>query len=254
MEFRQRKIVAAAHRVQVFLDTRGDRLGPVKDGGARSVLDEVVATLEALGGQQDPTRFQRKHELQEEKNAKHELREGHMRLIATIAEVSLREVPEFERLRMPEERFDTTTNVLWAREMAKAAEPYQDVFLKHGLAPDFIASLHAAVDAAQKAIDQRWRAHTSRVGATAAVEAEARRAFRLIDVIDAQIAPKLKGDDQLLRDWELTKRIAQRTLAAAAPAAPAGTEPAVSATPALTIIPGGSPGLTTTSAPTEAAA
>jgi hypothetical protein len=247
MRFRQKKTVAAGRRIQVFLDTNKDRIGPVDEGGARAVLNEVVANLEALGGQQDPTRYQRRRELQDEANALYDLREVNMRPIAKIADVSLREVPEFDQLSLPPRDADTQSHIMWAREMAKAAEPHQATFVTHGMSQDFIAKLNASADAAQKAIDQRWRAHTSRVGATAKLHSETRRAVGVFEVIDAMVVPKLKDDDQLLRDWKLTKKVAVRaatavltetapnaegaSVPATAPATPAAATPAT-ATPA----------------------
>jgi hypothetical protein len=232
LRFRQKKVVAAGRRIQVFLDTNKDRVGPVDEGNARGILDEVVTNLEALGGQQDPTRFQRKRELQEERNARYDLREIHMRPIATIADMSLREVPEFEHLRLPPKQVDTQTHIQWAREMAKAAEPHQPVFIRHGLGQDFIAKLNASTDGAQKAVDQRWRNHTSRVGATSKLRSETRRALGVFEVLDALVAPKLKDDDQLSQDWKLSKRIAKR--AALAALAEDGTEAAGGVPPGVT--------------------
>ena len=215
MRYRQRKVVDAGHRIQVYLDTNKDRVGPVDEGNARGVLDEVITNLEALGDEQDPTRGLRRRELQEEKNAKYDLREVHMRPIDTIAEVSLRDVPEFDRLRLPIQRLDLSQHIQWARGMAKAAEPHQAVFVKHGLAPDFIAKLRASAESAQKSIDKRWKAHTSRVGATAKLQSETRRALGVFDVLDSLVAPKVRSDDQLSKDWELTKRVATKAAKAA---------------------------------------
>jgi hypothetical protein len=215
MRYRQRKVVDAGHRIQVYLDTNKDRVGPVDEGNARGVLDEVITNLEALGDEQDPTRSLRRRELQEEKNAKYDLREVHMRPIDTIAEVSLRDVPEFDRLRLPIQRLDLSQHIQWARGMAKAAEPHQAVFVKHGLAQDFIAKLLASADGAKKAMNQRWSAHTSRVGATAKLQSETRRALGVFDVIDSLVAPKVRSDDQLSKDWELTKHVATKAAKAA---------------------------------------
>ena len=162
-----------------------------------------------------------------------------MRPIDTIAGVSLRDVPEFDRMRLPPARLDIPQHIQWARGMAKAVEPHQAVFVKHGLAQDFMAKLLVSADGAQKAIDQRWRAHTSRVGATAKLLSETRRALGVFDVIDSLVAPLVRNDDQLLKDWELTKRVATKAAKAAleeiAPEAPVEVPPgeaAATTTPA----------------------
>jgi hypothetical protein len=260
MRYRQKKTVAAGRRIQVFLDTNQDRVGPVER--ARDVLDEVVSNLEGLGGEQDPTRFQRRRELQEEKNARYDLRDVNMRPIARIADVSLGDVPEFDLLVLPHRDVDLYGHITWAREMAKAAEPHLPVFVKHGLSQDFIAKLTASAEAAQKAVDQRWRAHTSRVGATAKLHSETRRALGVFEVLDALIAPKLKDDDQLLRDWQLTKKIAVKAATAAvadtAPKpgeVPSPAEPPAIPAPATTPAPAAaSEPTTTTNRGKEAAA
>jgi hypothetical protein len=213
MLFRQKKALAALRRIQVFLDTHNDRLEEVNAGGARKALDEVIEKIADLGGQQDLTKFQRTSQVQAERSARHDLRETHMRPIARIAKLELRDVPEFDRLRMPHESVDTATLLMWAREMAKAAEPHRPTFLANGVGQDFTVKLLAAVDAVQKAVDARWKAHTSRVGATARIHSETRRALGILGVIDALVAPKLADDDQLARDWALTRKVARRATA-----------------------------------------
>jgi hypothetical protein len=266
-------VIDAGHRIQVFLDANKDRVGPVDEGNARGVLNEVITNLEALGDEQDPTRGLRRRELQEERNARYDLRELHMRPIATIADVSLRDVPEFDRLRMPLQKLDLSQHIQWARGMAKAAEPHQAVFVKHGLGEDFIAKLLASADVAKKAMDGRWSAYTSRVGATAKLHSETGRALGVFDVIDAQVAPKLRSDDQLSRNWELTKRVATKAAKAAlaetapgasgeappggAPSTPAPGTPAPSTPAAATPAPApavSEPTTTTTKRGKEAAA
>jgi hypothetical protein len=226
MELRQRKGHATLRRIQVFLDTHDSHLGAVNAGGARRKLDEMVGKLADLESQQDPTRFQRKSELQSERHARAELREKHTKPIARIAQLEQDVMPQFAMLRLPHKRVDSGTLVIWACEMAGAAEPYTDAFQDHGLAPDFIASMLAAVQRLREAVAVRWHAHASRVGATAGVHAESRRVRRVIGLIDALVAPQLEGDDQLVTEWALTTRIGSRvSKAAAAEVAPEAIEP-----------------------------
>jgi hypothetical protein len=235
---KQKRALEALRRVQVFLDDHPDRLNTVNASGARTALNEVIAKLEALVAEQDPTRFQRRTEVQSERKTRTALREEAMRPIARIAFLELRHVPEFERLRMPNQSVDTSTLILWAREMVKAAELYAPTFLKHGLPQDFVAQFKAAVDTVRKSVDARWRAHNSRVGATAQVATETRRAVGIIGVVDALVLPKLSDDDQLTLYWTRTRRVASRTASAAAAEVPVGQgEPPTGAEPTPGVTP-----------------
>jgi len=209
----QRKLTAALRRTKVFLTTNEDRLGTVIAGVMR-LLDNVIQAIEALSDEQDPTRFQRATELEGERGARYRIRERNMRPIACVAKLELPTLNDFDRLRLPPKKKDSSTYIVHARAMAAVAELYLATFVDNGLAPDFITRLLSAADALQEAVDERSRAHSSRVGATAALRTESTRAMRIIALIDSLVAPELADDDQLATAWVLTRTVARRRAAA----------------------------------------
>jgi hypothetical protein len=231
MHFEQMKTHAALRHVQTFLDVNNNRLTEVNAGGARTALNEVVQSIEDLASQQDPTRLQRDKQSELERGVKAELREMHMQPIARIAQLKLRGMEGFEQLRLPHKTVDTPTLVRWGREMAKAAVPYTDTFVAHGLASDFSAKLLEKADQAQKVIDSRWHIRSKAVGATDGLRKETRRALGVLRVIDALVAPKLADDNTLAREWQFTKKVVRKAARAVVAEAVPGTPDAAPAVP-----------------------
>jgi hypothetical protein len=232
MDYFQKKILEALLSIQAFLDKHGDLLGEVNAGGARTALNDIVQKIDLLADRQDPTRFRRRRELEAERSIREELRETYMRPIARIAQFRLRDTPEFDDLRMPHRSVDTATLLRWARQMAQAAELYTPMFVSHGLEPDFIARLLAAVDVAQKVRVTRSDIRATAVGATGGLREETARAVGVLGVIDALVARKLK-DATLKREWKFMKKVARRAAKAVEDStAPGITEQATPPSPA----------------------
>jgi hypothetical protein len=223
----QRKLRAACGRIMVFFIAHEDRFGTVIAGALRLMTD-VIQSIDDLSDEQDPTRFQRAKELQAERGARYTLRERHLRRIAAVAALVLDDAPELDRLRLPEKKCESQVLLMFAREMAKAAEPHTATFVANGLAPDFLTGLLAAMEELQQAINSRGKAHSSRVGATAGLRAVSTRAMRVIAFLDSLIAPEIAGDDQLSKDWVLTRTVARRKVksAVAEESVPAAASPA----------------------------
>jgi hypothetical protein len=218
MQFHQRNALRALRSIQAYLEKNKDRLADVNATGTKTALDSVVEKLEALGDQQDPTRFQRESEIQAGNSARFELRETHMRPItrvATLALLDLQGKPEFSKLRLPHRSFDLISLASWGREMAKAAEPHSATFVAHGLPADFIDKLKAATEDVQKAADVRSVATGGRIGATRDVHRQVRKAVGIIGVLDAFVMPRVRGDAQLEGAWAVAKRIARRAVKSA---------------------------------------
>ena len=211
MLYRQKKTHNALRAIQLFLDAHHDRLYAVNEGGARATLDKSIEELEALCSQQDPTRIQRSSEREAERRARADLLNVHMKPITRIARAELRDAAEFAQLRLPDRGVDVPAVVVWAKEMAKAASALAATFIGWGLAPDFAEKLVAAGQVLERAHDARVAAHARRLGATARMQTEASRAYAVIGVIDSLVVPQLGGDAQLIKEWQSTKRIGNRS-------------------------------------------
>ena len=150
MHYRQRKILGALESILVFLDAHNDRLGTVNTGGARSTLNDVVQKMNDLVDQQDTTRVARRSSIEADRKGRVDLRDKHMRPIARIARLELKTKQEFPQLRLPHSSADSQTLVVWARNMAQAAELHTETFVKNGLVPNFGAKLLEAAEGVQK--------------------------------------------------------------------------------------------------------
>ncbi|HKW12495.1 MAG TPA: hypothetical protein VJO33_19060, partial [Gemmatimonadaceae bacterium] len=53
----------------------------------------------------------------------------------------------------------------------------------------------------------RGGALMQRAGATRGLKAETTRAHAVINIIDSQVRPRLRGNDQLMREWEVAKHV-----------------------------------------------
>ena len=93
------------------------------------------------------------------------LRLYHMRPIAEIAKLRLRDVPEFASLRMPPSHARAEQLLAAATAMADAAKPYEKVLIENGLSATFIADLLAALVEFRDATDDRGEYRQKRAGA-----------------------------------------------------------------------------------------
>jgi hypothetical protein len=256
MQYRQKRVHGALQLTQVFLDKHNDVLSEVNTSGARAALNDAVLQLSSLEDRQDPTRFERMSELVAERTARDEVRENHMRPIASIARVALPHAEELDKLRLPHQTVDSHTLTVWARAMAKAAELHSSTFLDHGLAPDFVAKLQAATEPLEKAWKARSHGRAVRVGVTDAIRVQTTRALGIIGVIDALVTPRVARDALLSREWAVVKRIARRAVRSAtvemqAAAAAANSTPVVASDSAPAGTPNPSPVAAAPVPPTE---
>ncbi|HUF81706.1 MAG TPA: hypothetical protein VMN03_11260, partial [Burkholderiales bacterium] len=103
-----------------------------------------------------------------------------------------------------------------AGAMAEAAEKEKTMFVRHGLAENFVDALEAAAKALDEARQAQRDSGRRRVGATAAVQDQVRRGRKAVRLLDAILKPRLARDAQLLAAWRSAKR--------ARPTAPAAAE------------------------------
>jgi hypothetical protein len=139
------------------------------------------------------------------------LRRNHMTPIARIARAELPVAPEVESLRMPKGRPTAEKLAAHAEGMAKAAAPLADTFVSAGLPPDFIARLNAASGALVEAVNERTQHRGRQNGATTGLKRKLSSARKLVHVLDAFVQTALEGDETLLANWDIVKRVRRTT-------------------------------------------
>jgi len=210
------------HQVQSFLDTHASELAGVNLAAPRAELNDAVRQLsEHAANQAGATTTVRGDTLK--KQALYDvLRQDHMVPIAQIARQELRGDTEFADIRVPKDGASAATLVAAARGLAQVAGRHEAVFVRAGLAADFVGQLTAAADALEQVIDERGSTRLGRTGATAALTAQVKRGRKAVMTIDAAVKRTLKGNAPLLAEWRSAKRVPLKTggprLAAAAPA------------------------------------
>ena len=204
-------------RVQLFLDTPGDAVGPLKDTDARKQLDQAVeqgaAHIVAQGlAEREFGGFARTV-----KALVADLKGNHMTPLAKFARANLRGVPDYQRLADVPQNLSGGRLVSAAKAMAAAAQPYADQLAKAQFPTGSVQQLSAAADALDKALTDRATAQSERVGATAGVKQELALGREAVAKLDPIVLKKLAGQKDLLARWRQAKRV---TLTPQLPAIP----------------------------------
>jgi hypothetical protein len=162
-----------------------------------------------------------------------------MAKIAFVAAAELPSTPEVAPLRMPKRKVSAANLSLAAHGMAETAGKYTDVMVAAGLPGDFVARLIAASDAMMEAVRERSSTVSKRSGATTGLVPKLQAARKIVRALDRFVRSELKDDPTLLRTWQSVQRVRRPGRSASGSAAPA--------------IPGSSPVMTGTTAPTSTA-
>lgn len=239
MQSRQSHILDTGRYVQAFLQENADLIGPCVRSCRRN-LDDAVLRLTEMAATQDNGRITSRGATARQTSLRTALRVNHMKPIAEIARQELRDVPEFQALRMPVKQLGTTRLVAVATAMAEAAQLRTAVFTERGLPDDFIARLHATASALTASLDAQQHHAGRMTSSTAGILEQERRLRRLFRLLNALVVPELGSNQVLLMKWKATRAVTQKPTPvpfqpaiATAPEAPATT---------LTLVAAGSSG------------
>ena len=238
MRIRQGAVLEMLRRVQAFLDMLAP-LGWLPETLARQRLDETVERISAHVAEQLAGTRTSQGETERQHRLRQALRDNYMRPVAIIARQHLRKKPEFTLLRRPPWNVRGFALIAAARDMANAMSSHMDLFVEEGLSHEFVAELRAVADQLDESFVARGAAQAQRAGATRGLEAETTRAHAVIKIIDSQVRPMLRGNDQLLREWKVAKhvqrgRVSHQEESAGETAIPA--LPTVASSPGLTLM------------------
>lgn len=218
MNLRWQYVVQSFRRVQAFLDYYVALLGAINTTEARATLDDVVARLDGHRLSRDAAYIQSLGETHRQRQLEAELRDQHMRPVATFAKAKLRGVPNFKAMTTVRD-LSGARLVAAAQAMAEAVVPFVDKFLAADFPSTFMADLSAAAAAVQASIEIRSRTHVMRVGSGIASGKEIERGRDAVGVISGAVLKKLAGNAQLLAEWHVAKRVVLKPGVTRAPAA-----------------------------------
>src|SRR6266550_1872845 len=198
------------HRVQAFFDTHATELAGVNVAAPRAELDDAVRQLSAHAADQDATRTNVRGDTLKKQSLYDTVRKDHMVPIAQIARHELHGDSDFADIKVPVKGTSAAKVVAAARGLAQVARRHEAVFVRAGLAADFVDQLSAAADALEQVIKERGSTRLQRTGATAALGAEVKRGRKAVMVIDAALRRALKGKLSLLAEWRSAKRVGSK--------------------------------------------
>jgi len=237
MDLGSQYVVQSFGRVQKYLDAHVAVLGAINTTEARTTLDDVVTRLDGHRLTRDAARIQTVGETNRQRQLESELREKHMRPVATFAKAKLRGVPDFKAMTTVR-KLKGLRLVAAAQAMAQAAAPFAAQFAAADFPSTFLDELSAAAEAVKASMETRSRTHVVRVGSGKALKAELKRGRDAVGELSGAVLKKLAGNTQLLAEWHVAKRVVRKPGVPATPATakvptPAPTGPApVNSTPA----------------------
>ena len=207
MKARQKHQIEMYQRVQVFL--RDNPLAPPASyGGAGEQLDEVVTHLTTHSGSQAASRRLSLAETERQRTLRQQLREQHLLPIARIANAMLRGSPGIDKAtRMPSAKLKTTRLLAEAVAFREAAAPYEETFVRQGLAADFLALLDTAIEDLRKVQQDQERTRNRNVGAKAGLVSEVARGRQAVQMLDAIVKARFTRNAEVLEQWQRAKRV-----------------------------------------------
>jgi len=210
MQYAQGSIASTLQNVQNFLATHADRLGALATSGARKKIDEIAASLDGHGREQEDRALAARMATARRVSAREVLIAAHMRPLALVAAAELANYGELAALHMPRLNVNDRALIQKARAMASAATSHEPAF-SQGLAGDtFATDLEAAADVLMSALTERAAAVASRRKATAGLVTDTRTARHRLHVIDRLVTAVIKNDQSLLAEWNAAKQIAKK--------------------------------------------
>ncbi len=201
-----RSTLSSFQRVQEFLTQNTLADAPAGMGAQAAELGDVIARLTSESvGQEAGSRFVRVH-AESQRTLREALLKEHMQPVSRVAREVFGATGMDKAFHMPRLVKANQPVLAAAGAMAEAAEKSKEVFLTHGLGPDFIEQLKSAAQALDTARNARAESARRRVTATAAVQDQLKRGRRAVRLLLAILAPRLAKDPELNAAWESAKR------------------------------------------------
>ena len=210
MQYAQGSILTTLHSVQGFLAKHADQLGGVAGSGASKKIEEITASIEVHGRDQEDRALTARMATIKRVAARQVLIAEHMQPIANVAAAELTNFRELTALHMPRLNVNDQALIQKARAMAAAAVSHEPAFSQGLASANFSAELEQAADALLAALNERLDATASRRKATAGLAADTRTARKRLRVIDRLVTAAIKKDPALLEEWSAAKQVAKK--------------------------------------------
>lgn len=207
MESKQGNTLLSLQNVQAYLSENAATLGDVISTETRAALDDSISELSEHAAVQDGHLRTARGTAARQREKRAELIRDHMAPISRIAKLKLENTPALIAFTIPKNRPSAERLAALADGMAKAAEPFADVFVRAGCKPEFIQNLRIAADELLATLHERALSRGIVREATSALHTKLSRARKVLHVIDGFLRSALANDPDRLANWKLVKRV-----------------------------------------------
>jgi hypothetical protein len=234
MKYTQGSIISTVQAVQGFLTANAGQLGGVATGVASKKLDDIAASLDAHGREQEARAIAARAATVKRNSARHTLIVDHMRPIASLAAAELENYAELTALHMPRLNVIDQALIQKARAMASTASDHEPTFSQGLVNATYAADLERAAENLVAALKERGEAVGRRQQATAGLAADTRTARKRLRVVDKLVMTAIRKDPALVARWSAAKQISKK---AGSPRGVVGPDDAAPAVPIATPTP-----------------
>ena len=210
MKERQEARRRALERMRLFLDLNAGQLAEVVASASRKALDDVLAALDSLAVEQVAADYDATGLTKYRNAAREQLRRRQMRPIAAIAAVHLGAAPSLRDLKLPPSNCSDSELLATATDMAEAAAEHRALFVREGLASDFVARLRAAFGTLEDVIVDRRASQVRRAVATQRIRATLARGRGVVKILGALVEQQAWPGGALIAGWNHAKRLRQK--------------------------------------------
>lgn len=217
--------LVSLHAVDGFIESNAAALGSIVTSGARQKLAALIAVAATHTAAQTGSELESLGATIGNQGLRTALMRDHMAPIASIARSELPQTPAIAPLRLPRGRPSNPRLVMAAEGMAKAAEPFADIFVTSGLPADFITRLNTAAEALLTSLGDHSNIRSRRKVATTGIQSTLSEGRKVVRVLDTYVKSALKDDPILLSGWNSVKRVRRvgQRVVVAVPTTPAPT-------------------------------
>jgi len=205
---RHKQLVESYQRVQDFLTANPPTNPAPKYGEVRQELDDAIARLSSLLGDQSAGRRESLDDTRRQDILRRLLREKHLAPISRIAKAALGDDPVIRKaLGMPNPKLPSMKLVTVAVGMRTSAAKYEPLFVESGRPANFLAQLDAAIETLRQSVLGRARSVGRHVGARAGLGQQLARARNVVRMLDAMVLDAFAGNAEVIARWNISKRV-----------------------------------------------
>ncbi len=201
-----------------------NRTHPSADANHASVLaklEETIAQMEALAGQQVTGVVSKGSSIVRRKDIRRQLHGGLLRHLVTVANAAAEEQPDLiQEFRMPAINASHTIYRTVARTLLEKGVAQRELLLKHGLGETLLDDLRKAVDELDASVEETVESKQRHILARSELRTLSDEVMQLVGILDGINRYRFAREPQLLAAWDRAKHVVGTPVVEADPPAP----------------------------------